>query len=79
MDNHASLVAANSNCAYTFCRLADSLVEPAKGAQSNKVQWTVVHQVPLLDRAIAQKRFVSEAPPPGIIPSLSPLSVALRI
>ena len=77
--NHVSLVTADSTCVHAFCRLPDSLVDRAIGSQSDKVQWTVIHQAPILDRAIAQVRFVSEAAPPDIVSSISPLSIALRI
>jgi len=77
--NHVSLVATNSTCAHTLCRLPDSLIDPARRSESSKAQWTVIHQPLILDRAVAQLRFVSEAPPPEIVSSISPLSIALRI
>jgi len=75
----SSFVQATSSCTHSLCRQPDSLVDPAKSVQFDRMQWTIVHQVLIGERGLAPNRFVSEAPPPVIVPSLAPLSVTLRI
>jgi len=70
---------ATSGCTHSVCRQPDSLADPAKGVQFDRVQWAIVHQVLIAEQGLTPSRFVSGAPPPGIVPSLAPLSVALRI
>ncbi|SRR5258708_6752617 len=77
--NASSFVEATSSCTHSLCRQPDSLVDPAKSVQFDRVQWAIVHQVLIAEDGLTPSRFVSEAPPPVIVPSLSPLSVALRI
>jgi hypothetical protein len=55
------------------------LVDPAKSVQFDRVQWAIVHKVLIAGQGFVPSRFVSEAPPPLIVQSFSPLSVALRI
>jgi hypothetical protein len=74
-----SFIDATSSCAHSMCRQPDSLVDPAKSVQFDRVQWAIVHQVLIAEQGLTPSRFVSGAPPPGIVPSLAPLSVALRI
>jgi hypothetical protein len=55
------------------------LVDPAKSVQFDRVQWAIVHQLLIAEQGLAPSRFVSEAPPPVIVSTFSPLSVTLRI
>jgi len=75
----ASWVQATSSCEHSVCRQPDSLVDPAKDTQFDQVQWAIVHQVLVSELGFVPVRYVSEAPPPGIVPSLARLSLALRI
>jgi hypothetical protein len=75
----ASWLQATSNCEHSVCRQPDSLVDPAKDTQLDQVQWAILHQVLLSELGFAPVRYVSEASPPGIVPSPVPPSLALRI
>jgi hypothetical protein len=70
---------ATSSCTHAVCRQPDSLADPAKSVQFDRVRWTIVHQVLIAEQGFTPSRFVSEAPPPLIVPSFNSLSVALRI
>ncbi len=74
-----SFIEATSSCTHSMCCQPDSLVDPAKSVQFDRVQWAIAHQVLIAEQGLAPNRFVSEAPPPVIVRSLAPLSVTLRI
>jgi hypothetical protein len=75
----SSFVMAASSCAHSLCRQPEVLVDPAKSIQFDRAQWAIVHQVLIAEQGFVPIRYVSEAPPPVIVPLLDPLSVALRI
>jgi hypothetical protein len=75
----SSFVVATSNCTHSLCRQLDTVVNPGKSIQFDRVQRAVVHQVLIPDQSLLPGRYVSEAPPPLLAPFLDPLSVALRI
>jgi hypothetical protein len=75
----SSFVVATSSCVHSLCRQLDSVADPGKSVQFDRVQWTIVQQVLIPDQSLLPSRYVSEAPPPVLVPLLDPLSVALRI
>jgi hypothetical protein len=75
----SSFVVATSSCTHSLCRQPEGFVDPAKNVQFDRVQWAIVHQVLIAEQGFVPIRYVSEAPPPLIVPLLDPLSVALRI
>jgi hypothetical protein len=75
----ASFVEATSTCTHSLCRQPASLVDPAKSMQFDRVQWAIVHQILTVEQGFVSGRYVSEAPPPVVVPPPDPLSVALRI
>jgi hypothetical protein len=75
----SSFVVAASSCTHSLCRQPEGLVDPAKSVQFDRVQRAIVHQVLIAEQGFVPIRYVSEEPPPVIVPLLDPLSVALRI
>jgi hypothetical protein len=75
----SSFVVATSSCVHSLCRQLDSVADPGKSVQFDRVQWAIVQQVLIPDQSLLPSRYVSEAPPPVLVPLLDPLSVALRI
>ncbi|MBN9615393.1 MAG: hypothetical protein J0G35_07445 [Acidobacteriales bacterium] len=72
-------LAATPDCTHLLCRQVASVNLPVKAFQSDQLKWTVIHPVPNLEGGIVPLRYVSEAPPPDIVDSHPPLTVALRI
>jgi hypothetical protein len=74
----SSFVVATSSCAHSLCRQLDSVADPDKSVQFDRVQWAIVQHVLIPDQSLPS-RYVSEAPPPVVVPVFNSLSVALRI
>lgn len=70
--------AALSHCPHAFCKQPASVSLPAKGFQPNQLKWTVRPGAQFENGAIPV-RYVDKAPPPILIDSGCPLTVALRI
>jgi hypothetical protein len=78
-DGGAIFVEGASTCAHTLCRQPDSVVGAEKDARIDQVKVAVIQPTPAFQDELVPTRFVSEAPPPGIVSSFRPLSIALRI
>jgi hypothetical protein len=72
-------IAATPSCTHLLCTQPTSANLPVKAFGFDQLKWTVVHPVPNLEGGIVPVRYVNEAPPPDLVDSHSPLTVALRI
>ena len=70
---------ASSQCPHAFCKQPASASLPTKSFQSDQLKWTVLGPSAHLGNGIDLVRYVDKAPPPILVDSVRPLTLALRI
>jgi hypothetical protein len=70
---------ASSECSHVLCKQPASESLPTKVFQSDQLKWTVLRPSADLENGIILARYIDKGPPPILVDSGRPLTVALRI
>lgn len=74
-----SVISTTLACNHTSCLQPASFPVSTKISLPRDLHWVAVDTTSILDRGFGPDQFASEAAPPVVIPSLAPVSLALRI